>query len=298
MLFTKNNVSYKAVKVRVAPYDPEDSVAQNMPARTITNENDNVNNVIGYIQSNYTFERMAGFKNAKLSEAFENEVIDEVDDCDIQEWKKTADMIPSFEGDWLTTLDLRALKILLGTDFASVPGVNVTDHNQARQSGAIADYNKNYRLDMQHHDASGNIIAPVTATTAGNITLVGSTDGTLTVDTDWRIEDNGFGEFGLVVYSGGAITTLAQTFTLVYDYLPITAEYTGYDIGSTVQPYFIVEIETCPDENGKVDKFYIVKANMSGALDTSFIASGEVPLSSISLKGSKGGILLKERTRI
>ena len=107
-----------------------------------------------------------------------------------------------------------------------------------------------------------------------------------------------FGEFGIVLYAGGAITTFAQTFTILYDYLPITAEYTAYDIGLTIQPYFIVEIETCPDENGKIEKYYIVKSNLSGALDTNFVGSGEVPLSGITLQGAKGGILLKQRTRI
>lgn len=292
MLFTKNNVSYKAALVSISAFDPEGALALGMPANSITTENDNIDNVIAYIQANRVFERMAGFKNAKLSESFENEVVDEVDDCDIGERQKTSDIIPSFEGDWLTTLDLSALKILLGFDFMSVPGVLVNNHVQTRTSGAWG-YETNKRLEFQHHSAGGAIIAPVTVTS-----VTGTVDGALTVDVDYRIVDNGFGEFGIEFYAGVNITTLVQDIAIDYDYLPIAANYTGYTIGQVIQPYFIVEIITCPDENGKSDTYYIVKANLSWALDTNFVASGEVPLSSVTLTGSKGGRLLKERTRI
>ena len=57
----------------------------------------------------------------------------------------------------------------------------------------------------------------------------------------------------------------------------------GFEFGDVIQPYMIVKVETCPDENGKVHNYYITKASLSGALDTNFISKGEVPLSSITL---------------
>jgi hypothetical protein len=34
------------------------------------------------------------------------------------------------------------------------------------------------------------------------LAVAGATDGTLTVDTDYRIVDNGFGEYGIELISG------------------------------------------------------------------------------------------------
>jgi hypothetical protein len=57
--FSKTNVSYKAAKVFVTRFDPESTKAQNIPVRTLTNENDNVDSVIAYLEANYVFERAA-----------------------------------------------------------------------------------------------------------------------------------------------------------------------------------------------------------------------------------------------
>jgi len=51
----------------------------------------------------------------------ENDISNEVDDCDIGEWSKTTDLIPQFTGDWLTTLDLEAINILLGLTTLHTP---------------------------------------------------------------------------------------------------------------------------------------------------------------------------------
>lgn len=270
--FSKTNVQYTAAKVFVAKFDPESTAALNIPARTITSENDNVSAVIAYLESNWTFERMAGFKNVQISDTFENEVTDEVDDCDIQERQKRAEIISQFTGDWLTTLDLSVLEILLGYGFSSETGAPVVGEVYTLTANSW-EQDTWYRLPYQHHDAQGNIIAP--ATLAVTADAVG-----ITVGTDYVIVDNGYGEFGIVIQNTQATT---KEIVVTYDHTTITASFGGFEFGTIIQPYMILKIETCPDENGKIHFYYMTKVSLSGSLDTSFISQGEVPLSSITL---------------
>lgn len=289
--FTKKNVQLTAAKIYLAPFDPETSIAENIPAMTLVDENDNVDAVINYLEANYSFERMAAFKNVVISDALEDEVVDEVDDCDIWEWNKTAQVTPSITGDWLTTLDLSAIKILLWFNVISIPGTEVIWEEQVVSSWSWA-YLKHIRLWAQNHDVNGNIIAPTT------IVVEGSVDNELTVDVDYFIQDNGFGEFGVVIIDSANVTTLAQSITITYNYTPIAASQTGYSIGQTIQPYMIVKVVGCPDPDGLFDTWYIIKASLSGSLDTNFVSTGEVPLSSITLTGGKRGRKLLTKTRI
>ena len=271
--FTKSNVSYKAVKGYITAFDPTDVVAMNIPDRTITTENDNVDASIAYLESNYVFERMAWFKNAKISDAFENEVKDEVDDCDIGEWRKSSEISVTFAADRLTTLDLEARKILLWFDFNSEIWAPVV-WDTYTLSADSRQQDKFYRLPYQHHDANGNIIKPVTyAVTAGGAPI--------TDNTDYRIVKNSFWEFGIELYSTVATT---NEIIVTYDHTTIDANYGGYKAASTTQPYIILKLETCPDEDWKVHYYYITKMALSGTLDINFVAKWEVPLSPITLK--------------
>lgn len=287
--FNKNNVSYTAAKVYISEFDPTSDIALGIPALTTSVANDNVDDVIAYIEANYSFERMAGFKNAKITESFDNEVIDEVDDCDIGEWQKTSELTPSFAGDWLTTLDLHALKILTGVEYFAKAGTLVTGFVQAIPEGTWAQ-GVFKRFGHQSY-SSGAIVSPA------SIVLDDGNGDPLVLDTDYIVVTNEFGEYGIIVLDT-VDTDEDQDLELTYNYTPTAAEFAAYQIGQTIQPYMVVKIITCPDENAKSDTFYIVKANLSGALDTSFISSGEVPLSSITLQGAKGGYMLKQRNRI
>lgn len=289
--FSKKNVQLTAAKVYIAAFDPESTVWKNMPNITLATPNDNVDGVIDYIESNYTFQRMAWFKNVVISDQFENDVENTVDDCDIWTWSKTSDIIPQMTWDWLTTLDLEAIKILLWFNVVWEAGTEVSDHVQELASWNW-DYGVVYRLWCQNHDENGAIIAPTT------LAVAGATDGTLTVDTDYRIVDNGFGEYGIELISGWNITTKSQKLTITYDYTPLAAEYTGYLIWQTIQPYTIVKIVGCPDEDNVSDTWYIVKAALSGSLDTNFVATWEVPLSSITLRWGKGWYKLVKKQRL
>lgn len=289
--FSKKNVQLTAAKVYIAAFDPESTVGQNMPDITVSTANDNVDGVIDYIEANYVFQRMAWFKNVVISDQFENDVENEVDDCDIWTWSKSSDIIPQMTWDWLTTLDLEAIKILLWFNVVWEAGTEVTGHTQELASWGWS-YGKVYRLGCQNHNASGVIVAPTT------LSVSWATDWALTVDTDYKIVDNGFGEYGIELISGWNITTTSQKLTITYNYTPLAAEYTGYLIGQTIQPYTIVKIVGCPDEDNLSDTWYIVKAALSGSLDTNFVATWEVPLSSITLRGWKWGYKLVKRTRI
>jgi hypothetical protein len=54
-----------------------------------------------------------------------------------------------------------------------------------------------------------------------SVTVTGSVDGLLTLDTNYRIEqDPGTKQWGVAIKSGGAVTTLNQTITLAYTVTP------------------------------------------------------------------------------
>lgn len=288
--FSKKNVQLTAAKVYIAAFDPESTVGQNMPNITIATPNDNVDGVIDYIEANYTFQRMAWFKNVVISDQFENDVENQVDDCDIWTWSKSSDIIPQMTWDWLTTLDLEAIKILLWFNVVWEAGTPVTWHTQEIASGWS--YGTVYRLGCQHHNSEGVIVAPET------LSVSWATDWALTAGTDYNVVDNGFGEYGIALISGWNITTTSQKLTITYNYTPLAAEYTGYLIWQTIQPYTIVKIVGCPDEENMSDTWYIVKAALSGSLDTNFVATWEVPLSSITLRGWKWGYKLVKKTRL
>lgn len=289
--FSKKNVQLTAAKVYIAAFDPETTVGQNMPNITIATPNDNVDWVIDYIEANYNFQRMAWFKNVVISDQFENDVENQVDDCDIWTWSKSSDIIPQMTWDWLTTLDLEAIKILLWFNVVWEAGTPVTWHTQELASWGW-NYGVVYRLGCQHHNENGVIVAPET------LSVAWATDGALSAWTDYLIVDNWFGEYGIQLISWGSITTLSQKLTITYNYTPLAAEYTWYLIWQTIQPYTIVKIVWCPDENNMSDTWYIVKAALSGSLDTNFVATGEVPLSSITLRWGKGWYKLVKKTRI
>lgn len=289
--FSLKNVQLTAAKVYIAPYDPESSKASNMPKLTINQPNDNVDGVIAYIESNWTFQRMAWFKNINLSDILENDVVNEVDDCDIGEWSKFTDLIPQFTGDRLTTLDLDAISVLLWFNIVANQWALVTWFEQTIKEWGWTHW-VFYRFMNQNHDVDGKIVVPE------NISISGSVDGALADWTHYEVVDNGFGEYGVIFKLDNAVPTLNQDIEIKYDYTPIAAEYTGYLIGQTIQPYMIVKIVWCPDTEWNYDTRYIVKAALSGSLDTNFIATGEVPLSSITLRGAKWGYKLVEKKRI
>ena len=224
----------------------------------------------------------------------ENDVTNEVDECDIGEWSKTTDTIPNVTADWLTTLDLNAVSILLGFAVVGSAGTPVAGHTQDF-TAAGWEFETVYRLGYQHHDTDGSIIAPAT------LTMAADPDGTpvaLVLWTDYDVVDNGFGEFGLIFHVGTNLPDNADLLRVTYSYTPLAAEYTGYLIGQTIQPYMIVKLVGCPDTDGLYDTRYIVKASLSGSLDTNFISTGEVPLSSVTLTWGKGWYKLVKRTRL
>lgn len=284
--FSLKNIQLTASKVYISAFDPETAKASNMPPLTISTPNDNVDNVIAYIESNYQFTRMAWFKNVKITDLLENDISNEVDDCDIGEWSKTTDLIPQFTGDWLTTLDLEAINILLGLTTLHTPWTLVTGKTFTLDNGEWTAW-VIYRLPQQHRNSNGQIIKPTT------LTVTWSTSWLMTEGTDYDIVDNGFGEFGVLM-----ATTSAEDIEVEYNYLPIASEYSGYLTGQKLQPFLIVKIVWCPDEDGLYDTWYIVKASMQWSLDTSFIASWEVPLSSITLRGAKWGFKALMRNRL
>ncbi len=268
--FTKTNVSYRAAKVSLAQFIPESDKALNIPARTVVLENDWTPAAIAYLEANYPFQIMAWFKNFKISDTFENEVTDEVDDCLVQERQKKADIRVIITGDWLTTLDLEITKILLWYDFFSDPWAEVIGEAYTLPANGFV-HDKTYRLPYQNHDTNGKIIKPTTySATAWGSTIV---DG-----TDYEIIENSFGEYQLVIKSTVA---LIDEVVLTYNHIPVTADYGWYKADTVVQPYFVVKVETCPDEDGRIHFYYVTKCSLSWTLDTNFISKWEVPLSSI-----------------
>lgn len=101
--------------------------------------------------------------------------------------------------------------ILSGSDY----GIQIIESGGTTVSGEIdvvdfASYSEIETMEYQNWDGSILTINSVT----------GSVDGLLTITTDYTIELSGT-DYGIQVVAGGNITTLAQQFTVNYDYTPL-----------------------------------------------------------------------------
>ena len=137
----------------------------------------------------------------------------------------------------------------------STAGTLVTGATQAIVGGTTAVTSQSWALDKQNASGLSQSITSV----------VGSTDGTLTVNTNYRQVLLTDGRWGILIFTGGAVTTMNQTFTITYNYTPAVTK--GFKaIGSGQIPARYIRL-TSTAEDGKNKVVNIPNAKLSGDID-------------------------------
>jgi len=188
----------------------------------------------------------------------------------------------------LTNLD----KIRGGLDsYSTEDGSQVTGATQTVTSGNW-DYDKFIKIENQNADGSKITVNSVS----------GSSDGTLTEDTDYIVMENNLGDWGIIIDSENTnVSTTSQDLTIDYDYTPAAAKILSSGGNVEIEPK-VVRI-TNTDQDGNIFEITIYKAyNQSGiSLEFQPDDSGEPATQEIELEGvedesrSKGDQLFKIR---
>jgi hypothetical protein len=121
--------------------------------------------------------------------------------------------------------------------YVDIPGVLVEDAIQT-VAALAASYQKLIKIENQNSDLGAITVNSVT----------GGTDGALTVTTDYTIGQNEKGEYGIMLVSGGNITTLDQIITIDYDYTPASGKKVTAGTSSLVLEDFMVRVVHYTDD--------------------------------------------------
>jgi hypothetical protein len=141
-------------------------------------------------------------------------VLDQFADVDYILWQ------PDFEALALARGDMDTVTVIAGS--------LVSGYTQTVASGAWA---YSGFIEFAGQNASGLV-----PTMDGSIPVVGSTDGTLTIDTDYELVKVS-GRWGVMIKDSSAVTTLSQTITLKYSYTPVAS--VDFSTGGASIPGFL-----------------------------------------------------------
>lgn len=117
----------------------------------------------------------------------------------------------------------------------TTPGTLVDDHSQVVASG---DWGFDKFIELTGQNAAG--------TKQEMVSVTGSEDGALVLNTDYFQVQNAAGKWGIVVRDSTTVTTEVQNLTIVYDYTPsASVKYVSGD--KVALPWFMVRITTKND---------------------------------------------------
>lgn len=283
--YSKKNVNYLGGKLYIASYDPENN---SIPTLTTSNRN----TVISYIESNYSFQRVAAIRDVGISMSFsDNRITEEADDPDVGEFISIVMPTGVLSGTWLADGDLEAIATMANLTVQNVAGSAVSTQTQPTIASGNWSFNKPIRLGIK--TANGQA-ATIDSLTAG-------TDGALVEGTDFFVGVDSDGYTIITVIDSATVTTTAQTLVPVASYTPSQTRLLAYNVQSQDIPYLIVKMESAPDSNGDTDLVYMIKANLTGELTKNFadiVRANGLPGSDIAFETAKGGYVIFDSDRI
>jgi len=209
--------------------------------------------------ASYNYDEAGFFIDATMSQTQENERVIESDACNREEIAASVDVITTFT---VTLQEMGNIELM-----ARILGCSIQEVAAAPQVGLTLD-----KL-FTGYTEFGKVI-DFTENTAGSITSVtGSVDGALTLTTDYSVETDADGSIGIELVSGGTITTLNQTFTVVYDQTPKAKKQLVLKNGQRTLPYLLLRFVQC-EKNASGEKnrvHYFAKARISSELTVDFV---------------------------
>lgn len=188
----------------------------------------------------------------------------------------------TIEGSFLENVDRDLIKLLVGGDDDDVAGSIVNNHVQTIAQPLV--YNLFYPLEFQN----GNGTLP-------NIdSVVGSTDGALVLATDYAVTKDSDGKWGITLIAGGAITTLAQSVAVQFDYTPNASESLTIPLEFTEAPRLYVKI-TAENADGDQRTIILDDCTFDGSYDLEFldvVEAGDIKGTTFTFKGNKGSNMI------
>ena len=238
------------------------------------------------VESKNTFEKVLNFQSFVINHTQDNEQTTEVDDCGVGVIRRSSVFTPNLGFDFLNVDDIDLFARVLGLQVQNVAGTAVSGATQDVVNPSA--YNEFIKLSLPARSSS---------VTVNSIT--GSTDGALVAGTDYVVIQNERGEDGFYLVSGGAITTLTQTFTVNYDYTPNTSRLVGYNVAARDVPFNLFKFVTCPNSNGEINTYYMVKYSLSSDYTYNFdnLTRDGVSqtFSSVEFAAEKGGSYIENK---
>lgn len=243
----------------------------------------------------FNYETVGHIKSFNVSHSLENEEIIRAGNCGVGELSRLNEKTPTISFTWLDVNNRPVFDTMLGLDRLAVAGVLVAGATQDVVNPSA--YSQFIKIANQNWDGSAIVVNSVT----------GSVDGLLVAGTDYDVIANGNGEYGIMLISGGAISTLTQTFTIDYDYTPSAYTLDGYNVEKDSVPYGLYKFVSCKSQynnnatnNAIQDTIYFAKYVLNGALVEQYIdrTEDEFAGTDTSAVGATGGIYLKQKATV
>ncbi len=209
--------------------------------------------------ASYNFDEAGYHIDATMSQTQENERVIESDSCGFEEIATSVDVITTFTVTLQEMGNIELFARLLGREVLETPAVAQTGLTIDKVFSGYTEFGK---------------VIDFTENTAGSITSVtGLIDGPLTPTTDYTVETDADGSIGIELVSGGTITTLDQTFTVVYDQTPKAKKQLVLKNGQTTLPYLLLRFVQCEKTaSGEKNRVhYFAKARLSSELPVDFV---------------------------
>lgn len=220
-----------------------------------TNEDEIITDI-----SAYNFDNVWWFTDASISHTIENEKIKQSDACDNEEIDNSADLIPTLTATLQEIGDIDLFATMIGQSVQTVPAAALVGLTIDKLFAGYTEFGK--ITDAKEYDAWTTTITSVT----------GSVDWALVLAIDYVVITDADGNVGIELVSGWAITTLVQTFTVVFNSTVKSKKQIAYKAGTRSMPYLLLRFCECDKTDEKrVRNHYVVKARVSSETVMEFI---------------------------
>jgi len=186
------------------------------------------------------------------------------------------------EGEFLENIDRDTIALLLGGTSTDVAGTLVSGATQILANGS---WNVNQFYEITNQNGDGSIISI--------ISVVGSVDGALTVNTDYDlIKDPTTGKYGIVLQDlvpAPTLTTIAQNITITYAYTPNAAENIALTIAFQESALLVAKIEAV--SGTKTRRITLSECTFEGVYGMSFldvVEAGDLTGTTFTFKATSG----------
>lgn len=191
---------------------------------------------------------------------------------------KATDQKTTIETEFLEVFDRDTLALLFNGTKTDIAWTLVSWATQVSLSNTVG-YDEFIKIENQNWDGSAVSVSGVS----------GATDWTLTDWTDYKVVKDDEGNYGIILISWWNITTLAQDFTITYDYTPNAGE--DFTTKNDTQEVKSFELKITTTSNGKLRTITTSSAWLSSVFGLAFedvVEKGDIAGAKLTFTSDKG----------